>query len=176
MHLPSETHGAINQRFVAGNPITGTRPTIWTAELCNAVVEEPANVILAAGLELDKTDNTQLLQAIQIIVEAAVSNALAGNGGGAGGGTSCTAIRDVLQQYAKVENGVLVITCPDDGGGTDPEPPPPTGSYALYTPSSATLAVSVVGEVAIASGAITLTDDATETYAIDGNLLTITGG
>ena len=55
-------------------------------------------------------------------------------------------------------------------------PPPQPGSYALYTPSSATLAVSVIGDVAIAAGAITLTDDATETYAIDGNLLTITGG
>jgi hypothetical protein len=178
MHLPNETHGAVNARFVAGNPLTGQRATIWTAELCNAVVEEPANVIRAAGLELDRTDNTQLLQALQLLIDERIAAALEGFSGGSstGGSSSCESVRDILAQYARVENGRLVITCPvDPNVDPDPDPKPPvTGSYVIVNPNTSTLQMRVEGEAAFAAGALTLTDAALETYAIAANLLTIT--
>ena len=47
----------------------GPDPTYVTADWCNAVQEEPIAVIEAAGIELDENDNTQLLQAINSIID-----------------------------------------------------------------------------------------------------------
>lgn len=176
MHLPSSAQGAINERFVAGNPLTGQRATIWTAELCNAVVQEPTNVILAAGLKLDPADNTQLLQAIQIMIDNTIAAALQNLNIGSSGTVGCGSIRDILAQYATVQNGLIVITCPDDsgGGGTDPQPPA-TGSYALYKTSNSTLEINVLGSAGFEVGAVTLVDDPAESYSIDTTILTITG-
>lgn len=53
--------------FVEGNPSAGTPATDVTADWLNANQEEKCNVIEAAGLTLNKNDNTQLLQAMQIL-------------------------------------------------------------------------------------------------------------
>jgi len=54
-----------NSYFFGGTPPAGVDATIVEAEWLNMTQEELANVVLAAGLTLDKGDRTQLLQAIQ---------------------------------------------------------------------------------------------------------------
>lgn len=54
-----------------------TKGTIVSADWLNAVQEEICYVIEEAGLTLDKTDRTQLKQALDIMIEAAASEALA---------------------------------------------------------------------------------------------------
>lgn len=64
-----DSANAVNQRFVAGIP--GVQdPTHYTAAWSNALQEEIVHVIEEAGLELDKADNTQLLQAILQVIAA----------------------------------------------------------------------------------------------------------
>lgn len=57
--------------FREGNPSTGTRATTVTADFMNAVQTELINVILEAGITLNKVDNTQLVQAIRLLTTAA---------------------------------------------------------------------------------------------------------
>lgn len=52
--------------FREGDPTTGESSTWVTADWANAVQEELANVIEAAGLTLNKADNTQLLAAMTV--------------------------------------------------------------------------------------------------------------
>lgn len=64
--VEENAHGEGKNGFRAGNPgLTGA--TALTPAWCNAVQEEPANVIEASGLPLDKNNNFQLLAAIRII-------------------------------------------------------------------------------------------------------------
>lgn len=51
--------------FTDGNPAGGIAPTVVTAEFLNALMMEPVNVIMASGQTPSKTDNAQLLKAIQ---------------------------------------------------------------------------------------------------------------
>lgn len=152
MHLPSEAHGAVNARFVAGNPLNGQRATLWTADLCNAVVEEPANVIRAAGLELDRTDNTQLLQSLIILIKQHVAEEL------------------------KVFGGAIGSASPVDPDidPTEPPQPPAVGAYVIVNPNTSTVQMRIEGDAVFANGALTLTDAPLETYDIVANLLTIT--
>ena len=53
--------------FVEGNPATGVKGTKMTKAWADSHQEEPVNVVLAAGLELNPEDNTQLLQAIKML-------------------------------------------------------------------------------------------------------------
>ncbi len=66
--------GHVNNRFVNGNPETGQLPTRVGADWLNAVQEEIANTIVGAGIELDKTSNTQLREAIGELISNAVQN------------------------------------------------------------------------------------------------------
>jgi len=59
---PGATGGNL---FTDGDPGLGIPATTVTAEWLNALQEEFANVIEGAGLTLDKTDDTQLQQAIE---------------------------------------------------------------------------------------------------------------
>lgn len=77
MHRIDGAGATADNKFTEGNPTTGVPATEVTADWANAVQEEPIAVILAAGLELNKADNTQLLQAIQLLI--------------AGGGTTVNA-------------------------------------------------------------------------------------
>ncbi len=58
--------------FGAGNPTTGTKATYLSAEWCNAIQEEIANVIEAAEIELNAENHTQLLEAITAIVASGI--------------------------------------------------------------------------------------------------------
>jgi len=72
--------GHVDNMFVEGNPATGQEATRVTADWLNAVQEEAVAVIEAAGLALDKEDNTQLLAAIMSILSSvATGPALAVN-------------------------------------------------------------------------------------------------
>lgn len=86
-----DSAGQVDGRFVAGNPITGTPPTSFTADWSNAVQEEIANVIVGAGIDLDKADNTQLLLAINALIDAKLQNFTGTGGTDTSGGTSSNA-------------------------------------------------------------------------------------
>ena len=75
--------GNLNRTFQEGDPGTGTQATQVGADWLNAVQEEVAHVIEAAGLELDKLDNTQLALAIGAMI-AAAQPTVPGSGGRVG--------------------------------------------------------------------------------------------
>jgi hypothetical protein len=66
--LPTpESAGATTGYFQEGDPGTGVQATQVSADWCNTMQEEIANVVSYAGLTLSKVDNTQLLQALKLI-------------------------------------------------------------------------------------------------------------
>lgn len=64
MHLIDGPGATIDGHFTAGDPLVGVPATDVTADWCNAVQAELAAAIAAAGLALNKADNTQLASAI----------------------------------------------------------------------------------------------------------------
>jgi hypothetical protein len=56
-------------QFTEGNPSLGIPPTTVTSDILNALQDEIANVIEDAGLALSKPDNTQLLAAIERLID-----------------------------------------------------------------------------------------------------------
>jgi len=67
--------GATEQNaFTKGNPANGTPATVVTDDWLNATQEEIANVIETALLTLNKEDNTQLYQAIQLLIANATQS------------------------------------------------------------------------------------------------------
>ncbi|WP_246189986.1 phage tail protein, partial [Pandoraea captiosa] len=56
-------------RYHAGDPSKGTKGTIVTMDAMNALQEEIAGFIESAGLELDATDDGQLLKALLLILK-----------------------------------------------------------------------------------------------------------
>lgn len=56
--------GAVEGAWVAEDVVLGRQPTLITPDIMNALQEELATLIEWAGLELNKGDNTQLLQAL----------------------------------------------------------------------------------------------------------------
>ncbi len=60
--------------FTSGNPLTAQPPTVPGAEWFNMTQEELCNLILAAGLELDPEDDTQLAQAIAALIANLVAS------------------------------------------------------------------------------------------------------
>lgn len=159
-------------RWVAGNPQTGQRPTIATAAWFNAVQEEIAHVIESSGLELDKSKNDQLTVAINTLFKrqyAALEQrieALEANGGVSGAGTvTCQQIAQILQQYARLQNGLLTFECPNDGG---------TNSNANMSVNEGVLHLDIAGEPIINSGLLSIMDSNNETYAMSDSVLTTT--
>lgn len=57
-----------DRKFTAGSAAGAIPATIMTAEWPNMVQEELVNLVLAAGLVLDPTDDTQLAQAVQALI------------------------------------------------------------------------------------------------------------
>lgn len=57
--------------FTQGDPVNGVPATIVTKDWANALQEEVAAVVLAAGLTLDKANNAQLLTAITAMIAGA---------------------------------------------------------------------------------------------------------
>ncbi len=70
-----DSRSAHNGTFRAGNPIDGTPPTALTPEWFNSTQEEIVNVIAAANIPLDKTDNSQLLKALRWLIAKAIQDA-----------------------------------------------------------------------------------------------------
>lgn len=64
--------GNSNNTFIEGNPTLGIPATTLSADFLNAVQEEMAYTIEQAGLVLDKNDNTQFKQAVDLIVASNV--------------------------------------------------------------------------------------------------------
>jgi hypothetical protein len=58
-----------NNRYSEGNPSLGIPATVVGAEELNNIQEEIVNVVLDAGITLNGADETQLLQALNIILE-----------------------------------------------------------------------------------------------------------
>lgn len=97
-----DTAGAVNGLFQAGNPGDGTGPTLLGPDWFNDVQENIVNVILAAGLALQKGDYQQLVTAIHALdlqvlttaegytdsqVGALAGRTISGGGLATGGGT-----------------------------------------------------------------------------------------
>lgn len=59
-----------DRKFTAGSAAGAIPATIMTAEWPNMVQEELVNLVLAAGLVLDPTDDTQLAQAVLALIAA----------------------------------------------------------------------------------------------------------
>ncbi|MGE0109750.1 MAG: hypothetical protein AB7S81_08340 [Bdellovibrionales bacterium] len=74
MPAPSESEGTAGY-FTEGNAATSQEATPVSADWLNAVQSELVNVIEAAGIELEKTSQTQLLAAISALIAAAVPDA-----------------------------------------------------------------------------------------------------
>jgi len=70
--------GALVGYFTDGDALTGTPGTVISAAWLNAVQEEISNVILEAGLSLDKATSDQLKEAVLALITA---NSIAGSVG-----------------------------------------------------------------------------------------------
>jgi hypothetical protein len=62
-----DSSGNVAGLFTEGDPGLGQAPTVVSAEWLNAVQTEIVNVVLAAGLALNKADSAQLLAALRAI-------------------------------------------------------------------------------------------------------------
>jgi hypothetical protein len=75
--------------FTQGNPSTGVPATIVEADILNATMMEIANVVTLAGITLSKTDDQQLWEAINALINAArLGFTPVEQGGGIGQGTN----------------------------------------------------------------------------------------
>lgn len=73
-----DSNTAKNGKFVSGNPSTGTKATQFTADWCNAVQDEIANVVTGSGASLNKNTNNQLYGAIlDLLTPTVISDSLA---------------------------------------------------------------------------------------------------
>jgi hypothetical protein len=77
MHI-IDTAGAVDGRFVEGNPQNGRQATRVGAKFMNTIMDEIATVVAAAGIVLDDDDNTQLFGSITALIGGALAD-----GGGA---------------------------------------------------------------------------------------------
>lgn len=64
MYRIDSAGATVDGRFSEGNPTTGTPATVVDASWMNTVQDELVNVVQAASLVLNKSDNDQLLEAI----------------------------------------------------------------------------------------------------------------
>jgi len=64
--------------FTGGNPSTGTPATVVTADFLNMVQEELRAVLTAASLAPSKTNNTQIIAALNVLFAPILSPAFAG--------------------------------------------------------------------------------------------------
>lgn len=72
MHRIDGPGAAPGNLFTAGDPALAIPATEVTPEWANAVQEEVVNVILAAGIALDKPTNNQLESAINALILAQI--------------------------------------------------------------------------------------------------------
>jgi hypothetical protein len=124
--------------FTKGNSAAGTPATIVTDDWLNSVQREIVNVIETAGLALNKPDDTQLYQAIAVIVAAATQSSGFSTGDGkitlktvadpgwillndgtigpSGSGATTRANDDTEALYKHIWNTISDTWAPVDGG------------------------------------------------------------
>ena len=68
MHRIDTSTATSDGLFTEGDPLVPTPATVVSADWLNSVQEELATIVTNAGLELQKTDNTQVLTAILQII------------------------------------------------------------------------------------------------------------
>ena len=166
-----DSQNAKGGRWVGWDYQTGAKPTIGTPEWFNSVQEEIANVVLAAGITLDKNKNNQLLLAMSLLISKQVGSTLnavipslkndlkteilAELAGQAGGTTSCQQVAAIIKNFATLDpvTGLIVFNCPTTG----------TASLDAVTGE---LLITIAGESAfdVVGGILTLTDTDLETY------------
>ena len=78
--LPAPAPAGTPGYFQGGDPAAGTPRTVVTQDWANVVQEELAGAVVGAGLVLSKTDNGQLLKAIQALITKAFTTVFGGNG------------------------------------------------------------------------------------------------
>lgn len=93
MHRIDSAGATVGGLFTEGNPSTGTPATVVSADWANAVQEEIIAVLTAAGIAPVKAVNTQLTQAINALIAAAI-------GGGGGVAASSVSIADAGGYFA----------------------------------------------------------------------------
>lgn len=67
MHKIDHATATVANEFTEGNPQTAVKPTVVTAAWLNALQNEISNFITAMGITLNKADNTQLKQALDVL-------------------------------------------------------------------------------------------------------------
>ncbi len=115
--------GHIDNEFTDGNPLTGTEATMLDAAFSNAVMYEIINVILHAGISLERGTNTQLRDAIISIVSGggeavtATGVSIADSGGYFSGTEVESALQELgaflssgLYQAARFRRNVVVLS------------------------------------------------------------------
>lgn len=78
MHRIDHATATVDNLFTEGDPVGGVAATVMTDDWANAIQEEIAEVIEAAGITLDKADNAQLLAALVALGVRAATTALTG--------------------------------------------------------------------------------------------------
>lgn len=74
MHKIDHATATGANEFTDGNPQTAVKPTVVTAAWLNALQNELSNFITAMGITLNKADNTQLKQALDVLNTTNESN------------------------------------------------------------------------------------------------------
>lgn len=69
----TDLFGAGKHGYRPGNPATGQNPTDCSPDAFNALQEEIANVVEGAGLALNASDNAQMLEAINLLINMHMS-------------------------------------------------------------------------------------------------------
>ena len=125
--LPAAAPAGTPGYFQGGNPATSTPRTVVTQDWANAVQEEIASVVLGAGLALSKTNNGQLLAAVNALIAGAGAVSLQTSGyitfpDGLilqwGQGVTATGNTDVVFFPASFSNGVFcVLACERNAAG-----------------------------------------------------------
>ena len=72
MHRIDATTATVDHRFTEGNPQSGVPATVVKADWLNAIQEELAHLVESVDLPLEKSNNTQVAQAILALVGGVV--------------------------------------------------------------------------------------------------------
>ncbi len=72
MHRIDSFGATQDNMFTEGNPVVPIPPTQVSADWLNAVQEEISHVVEASGVTLDKQDNSQLLAAVNTLIQAGI--------------------------------------------------------------------------------------------------------
>ncbi|KIF57438.1 MULTISPECIES: hypothetical protein [Pseudomonas] len=101
--------GLVNGKFIDENPLTGKPGSLIPADWGNGVTDEIVNVISAAGLTPNESDNTQLKAAISTLVEKNRNESFASKEE-AESGTSSNRLMSPLRVFQAIEKKLVQAT------------------------------------------------------------------